>query len=44
MIPDKENLNKYILTAIEKMKEESRKRGESFSYELALKEIFDYRK
>ncbi len=44
MIPDSEDLKKYILTRIEKMKKEANDRGETFSYEVALKEIFDYRK
>lgn len=44
MIPDSEDLKKYILTRIEKMKKEANDKGETFSYEVALKEIFDYRK
>lgn len=44
MIPDREELKKYILNRIEKMKKEAHEKKETFSYELALKEIFDYRK
>ena len=44
MFPFKEDFKKYILNKLEGLKDEAKEKNEIFSYEAALKEIFDYRK